>query len=727
MTAHDADRDERLCRHCLLPVGLRPMRRSIDGAAHVFCCYGCCLAFQVRNGSREESEATWLLIRLGVGGFLSMNIMMFSLLLYSGTFERADAELLPWVHVLLWILATPVVVILGAPFFRDTWADAMRGRLGAAALIAIGVLAAYGCSALSVLTGGHQVYFDTASMLLVLFTVGRYLEAAGRARAVRSLVPLLEAEKQWATVVEAGSESRRPARELAAGALVRVLPGERIPVDGTVQEGVSRVDEAVITGESRPVEKSPGAAVIAGSINLEGPLLVVVSRAGSATRWAQICRMVRKSLAQKGPTQRIVDQVAGAFVPVVIVLAGLVTFVWLGSASVEQALMAGLAVLVVACPCGLGLAAGLAGSLGIARLAGRGCLVRGVGVLETLARLRTIALDKTGTLTLGHMRLTAIETEDAGADEALARAAGLERHSEHGIARAIVDAAVARGLEPVATTQVRAVPGSGIRGAVDGGTVAAGTRAWMGELGWPTPPNLASKANLFEASAHSLVCLGWNGRVRAVLCFDDAPRPEACDVVDALRRQGLGVAMLTGDLPAVARRVAGVVGVGAWQAGLSPDAKMAALGELRRRRSPVGMVGDGLNDGPVLAAADVGIAVGSATDLARETADLVLPADGLRLLPWAIEVACAVRRTIVTSLLWAFGYNLVALGLAAFGLLQPLLAAGLMASSSLIVIVNSLRLERLPDPAGAQDANRAPHELPDGLDVAAPADAVGAN
>lgn len=690
--------DDRLCSHCLLPVGLRPIRRTLDGATHAFCCYGCCLAFQVRNGSNEESEATWLLIRLGVGGFLSMNIMMFSLLLYSGTFERADADLLPWVHVLLWILATPVLVILGGPFMRDAWAEAMRGQLTASALIAVGVLAAYGCSALSVLTGGATVYFDTATMLLVLFTVGRYLEAVGRARAVRSLTPLLEAESQWATVVVDGAESRRPARDLAAGALVLVRPGERFPVDGVVRDGVSRANEAVITGESRAVEKSTGSAVIAGSINLEGPLLIEVSRAGSATHWAQICRAVRQSLAQKSPTQRIVDQVAGAFVPIVIILSALTTLGWLQSAPFEEALLAGLAVLVVACPCGLGLAAGLAGSLGIARLANRGCLVRGGGVLESLARVTTIAIDKTGTLTLGRMSLAGIDTEGVAADAVLARAAGLERHAEHGLARSIVAAAAARGVEPVAVTEVRAVPGSGILGMSGGVRVAAGTARWMVELGWTVPERFAVRER--EANGHSLVYVGWGEQVRAVLWLDDTTRPEAWGSIAALRQMRLGVVMLTGDRPEAARRIAAMVGVDSWRAMLSPDAKKAALIELRRRHGAVAMVGDGLNDGPVLAAADVGIAVGGATDLARETADLALPEDGLRLLPWAIDVARATRRTIVTSLAWAFGYNIVALGLAAFGLLQPILAAGLMASSSLIVILNSLRLERLPDPTG---------------------------
>jgi Cu2+-exporting ATPase len=703
----------RLCSHCLLPVGPRPTRRAIDGVAHAFCCYGCCLAFQVRSGSGEESEATWLLIRIGVGGFLAMNVMLFSLLIYSGTFERADAHLLPWVHVLLWILTTPVLAILGGPFLRDAWGEARCRRLTANALISIGVLAAYGVSALAVVAGGDHVYFDTATMLLLLFTVGRYLDAAGRARAVRSLAPLLEAENQWATVVEKGAEWRRPSRDLADGTLVRVRPGERFPVDGVVEDGASHADEAMISGESRLVPKAVGASVMAGSINLDGPLLVRVAGAGAPTRWSQICRAVRESVAGKSPIQRVVDRVAGAFVPVVVLLSGATAVVWLKTAGVEPALLAALAVLVVACPCGLGLAAGLAGSLGIARLAGRGCLVRGGGVLEALARVRAVAVDKTGTLTLGRLRLAGIEADGVGADEALARAAAIERHAEHGLARGIVAAAAARGLPPVPATEVRIVPGRGLHGEVEGTRVAAGTGAWMRDLGWTVPERLAARAGVAEANGHTVVHLGWGGQVRAVLWLDDTPRPEARGTMDALARLGLRVELLTGDLPEAARRIAALVGVDSWRAALAPEEKRAALAALRSARGPVAMVGDGLNDGPVLAAADVGVAVGTATDLARETADLVLPADGLRLLPWAIDVARATRRTIVVSLAWAFGYNAIALGLAAFGLLQPMLAAGLMAGSSLIVIINSLRLERMPEPADDRTA-AGPARAPSG-------------
>jgi Cu2+-exporting ATPase len=713
-----------LCSHCLQPVRTHAMQRTVDGAAQTFCCYGCCLAYQVRHGHGEESEATWLLIRLGVGGFLSMNVMTFSLLVYSGGFEGVDAHLLPWVHVLLWALATPVLFLLGGPFLRDTWQQAMQGRLGSASLITLAAGAAYFYSVVSLLTGGDRVYFDTATMLLVLFTLGRYLEAIGRARAVRDLSPLLEAEGQWATVVEGPVESRRLARDLAPGSIVRVRPGERFPVDGVVYEGESQVDEALVTGESRPLAKSVGAPVIAGSINLDGPLLVRVTCAGAATRWARISRAVRDALGWKSPIQRTVDRVAGIAVPIVVFLSGLTILGWSQVTSLDRALLAGLAVLVVACPCGLGFAAGLAGSLGIAQLARRNCLVRSGGDLEALATVRAIAFDKTGTITAGCMRLAAIETDGVGPDDALARAAGLEQHATHSLARAIVEVAAARGLKPAEIRHVRAIAGSGVHGVSGDEPVAAGSGAWMRALSWQISPRLAAQVSRLEASGHSVVHLGWSGQVRALLSFDDTLRSDARATIDATRRLGLGVALLTGDLPAVAHRTATAAGIDQWHAALSPEGKQDVLVQLRREHGPVAMVGDGLNDGPVLAAAEVGIAVGEATDLARETAALVLPESGLRLLPWTLVVARAVRRTIVTSLIWAFGYNLLALALAMFGLLQPLLAAGMMAASSLIVVINSLRLERIPEPdsvVGAAASTGAALPMPSGVPVSADA------
>jgi P-type Cu2+ transporter len=702
--------DRTLCSHCLLPIGRRAMQRSVNGEACEFCCYGCCIAYQVKSGKSEEWEAAWLLIRLGVGGFLSMNIMLFSLLLYTDAFSGAEAEMLPWIHLLLWLFATPAVIILGGPFLRETWRHGREGRLTSSALIVVGVGAAYLYSAFAVIEHSPNVYFDTATMVLMLFTVGYYLDAVARARAARDLQPLLEAERQWATVIDGNGEHRRPVSEVGAGTLVRVRPGERIPVDGVVKEGESHTDEAMITGESRQIAKDFGSHVIAGSLNLDGPLLIQSSGAANATRWAQICRSVRDALTCGSPSQRLADSIVGVFVPIILMLGVGASVYWAQHLPFDRAFLIGLAVLVVACPCAVGLAAPMATSLGIGRLARRGCLVRDPAALEALARMRLIAFDKTGTLTSGQARVAAIDSDGITADVVLAHAAGLERHSEHGLARAVGIAASARRLEPISICDIRVVPGRGIRGNSDGQTVAAGSAALMRELGWSLAPNLAERGRLREAAGHSVIYVGWGEQVHAVLSLDDTPLPEARATVEALRRRKVCVTLLTGDLPAAAQRIAAAVGIESddIEAGLLPDAKCAALQRRRRNHGTVAMVGDGLNDAPVLAEADVGIAVGSATDLAREAAAVVLPPGGLWMLPWAIDVARAVRATILTNLAWAFGYNLIAVGLAMAGVLQPVWAAAVMAGSSIVVVLNSLRLERLPEPAPSTSAESAP-------------------
>jgi P-type Cu2+ transporter len=624
--------------------------------------------------------------------------MLCSLLLYAGAFTGVDARLLPWIHLLLWVFATPALIILGGPFLAETWRDAVDGRVTSSALIVLGVGAAYLYSAFAVVEHGPHVYFDTAAMVLMLFTVGRYLEAAGRARAARNIEPLLAAERECATVVDGSVETLRPVREVSVGALVRVRPGERIPLDGTVMEGESHADEAVITGESRLVPKGVGSPVIAGSINLDGPLLIRSTHAGTDTRWAQICRSVRDALTRRSPTQRLADRVVGIFVPFVLSLGGLTALYWVQWLPFDRALLIGLAVLVIACPCAVGLAAPIATSLGIGRLARRGCLVREPGALEELARTRLLAFDKTGTLTPGRARVVRIETDDVIADEVLARAAGLERHSEHGFGHAIMAAAAVRGLDPIVAADVRILPGRGIRGNVDGEAMVAGNRALMSELGWSVAPAFGERGRSLEADGYSVIYVGWGEQVRAAFALDDPALPEALSTVEALRSRGLHVMLLSGDLAHATQRVAVAAGIEDARSGLSPEAKRAALRQLRQRYNVVAMVGDGLNDGPVLADADIGIAVGSATDLARETAALVLPRDGLWMLPWVVDVARAVRMAILTNLMWAFGYNCIAVTLAMLGWLQPVLAAAVMAGSSIIVVLNSLRLERLPDP-----------------------------
>jgi Cu2+-exporting ATPase len=683
------------CRHCQLPVGRFGEQQEVNGEPHWFCCYGCSLAYQAVHGAREEPEAAALLIRLGIGGFLAMNIMLFSLLLYADgfagdVFNGSGDWLAEWVPWLLWALATPLLAILGGPFIGGAWRAARAGRLSADTLVSLGALAAYGFSALQVMRGSELVYFDTVTMVLLLFTLGRTIEAQGRLRALRSLAPMLAAEQAPVRVVRAGSETTLTPDQVRPGDRVRVRPGERIPVDGTVLEGRSTCDESLLTGQPAPQAKAPGDRVHAGSLNGCGQLLLCVVGSGGDTRWIRISRLVQSAIAQKSLSGEMVDRVTAWFIPGVLLLAAATVWFWAAHGSLEQALLTGLAVLVVACPCSLGLAAPLAMSLGIARAAQRGVLLRGGAVLEKLASLRGVAFDKTGTLSQGRLRALALASEGVAAAQIVARARALAQGSDHPVARAIVAMPAEPGDTPQAARSLQAHPGAGLSGEIDSTPCAMGSAAFMRTLGWDIPPALTAE----PPAGATLVYVGWAGRVHGRLLLADAPRPEAAAVVAALRVRGVDTLLLSGDgKPAVADLARGL-GIAVWHAELGPEAKVARLADWRRRHGAIAMVGDGLNDGPVLAAASVGIAVGGASDLARESADVVLPVAGLAQLPWLLQLAGEVRRSVRTNLLWAFGYNAVALTLAATGLLQPVLAAALMAGSSLLVVGRSLLASR---------------------------------
>lgn len=674
------------CSHCLLPAGRLAQRRSVNGEDRVFCCYGCCIAYQVRHGVTEEHEAAWLLVRLGVGTFLAMNIMLFSLLLYSGSLAPGDGDIRQAVHVILAVFATVVVVILGEPFLRGAWQAAQQGRMSADSLVSLGALGAYGYSVYAVASGAEAVYFDTVTMVLVLFTLGRYLEALGRGRALRSLAPLLEAEEAEARVVADGAEVLRPVRRIAPGTVVRVHPGERIPVDGVVMEGISECDESVLTGQAEPQVKAVGAPVCAGAMNGTGLLVIRTARAGPATAWAGHARFVREALARRSLVSELTDRAATVFVPGVVLLAGSTVLYWSARAPFPEAAMTGLSVLVVACPCALGLAAPIATALGLGRAMERGILLRGGGVLERLGRLRAVAFDKTGTLTAGELRFSECKPSGVSEAELLRHAAGLAEGSGHPVGRAVLAAAKARELAPVTVRNLRAYPGEGLCGDSAAGQVALGSTALMMRLGWPQPA-LAEDDRTFAF-------VGWGGAVRGALLFEAPLLVEAATVAGQLRQRGIELALLSGDRPAAVRRAAAAVGIDTWLGDLDPMGKVDFLEAWSRTHGPVAMVGDGLNDGPVLAAAAVGIAVGDASDLAQESAEARLPTGCLASLPWLIDHARHVRRKVLSNILWAFGYNTIALTLAASGMLQPILAAALMAGSSLAVVANSQLAER---------------------------------
>lgn len=679
---------EGLCEHCSLPLGSWPYEGGGQGEVRNFCCYGCFIGWQAAHGGGDEATAAGFLIRLGIGGFLAMNIMLFSLVLYSGTLD-AEIVLKQVIHWILWGLATPVLLILGGPFMVETAKELVRGRLSPSFLIVLGATAAYVYSVIAIFAGSDRVYFDTATMVLVLFTLGRFLEAHGRARATRSQRPFLEPERATATVMRDGAKQELPLSEVETGMMVCIGPGARILIDGEVRDGISEASEALMTGEARPVPKQPGASVLAGTINGEGTLLVEASVAALDSRWIGICRDLRLALSKPSRAQRIADQAARIFVPLVVALAAVTaTYHWpLGA---TDALMAGLAVLVVACPCALGLAAPLATSIAIGDLARRGILIRSAGALETLGRVEKLALDKTGTLTAGHPRCVSVVGDDVSAESLLIAAASVATRSPHPLAHAVVEAAEDRGMSIQAARDTETVPGMGVLGLHEGAPVFLGNRRWLAELGIATPQVLEDAADSLASEGRMLSFVAWGGETHGLFAFEDPIHSEAAPLLSWLQQVGITTTVLSGDGALQTERLCRSLGIKSWSAELSPEEKRQALHQHASERRPVAMVGDGLNDAPAMTAAAVGIAVGRSADLARETADAVLPRGGLGLLPQLITTARRSNAAISTNLAWAFGYNAIALALAASGSLQPVAAAALMAGSSLFVVGNSI-------------------------------------
>ena len=698
-----------VCTHCQLPVRNYVQRREVNGELQDFCCYGCCLAYLVKHGSREEPVAAWLLIRLGIGTFLAMNIMLFSLMLYSESVSTLSTSLLQGIHILLWILATPVVFFVGGPFIRGAWEAAKQGQASADTLVSVGTLGAYSYSVLQILMGGDIVYFDTATMVVVLFTVGRYLEALARVRTTRSLMPLLEAERATATVIDHDHEREQSIVAIAANTLVRVAPGERIPVDGVVVEGHSSCNEEILTGQSTNIEKQTGSTVYAGSVNHHGQLLIRTTVSGQDTYWVRISRQIKQTLAHKTLVGRLVDRVSAVFVFAVLILGIGTAYYWSQNTSLEQALLSGMAVLVVACPCALGLAAPLATAIGLGQAAQHGIMLREGGVFEYLARLKGVAFDKTGTLTAHSLAVAKLVTVPHEKRVVLERAASLAQGFAHPKAVAILQTAKQRAILPLPVTEFQVHTGMGVSAKLADMFVAMGSIDFMHSLGWSVPRTFNVS---HEPGNHSIVYIGWQGLAHGAFELTEALDPQVPPMIEALHAEGLRTYLISGDDPVVVGQSAKQAGIQEWQGGLLPLQKVETLEEWKRRYGPVAMVGDGINDGPVLAKASIGIAVGNATDLARASADVTLSEAVLERLPWLLKLARRVQKTVWTNLVWALSYNLVALSLAAAGLLLPVIAAALMAGSSMVVVINSLTAAREVDDSRATTMHRQAEVTP---------------
>jgi Cu+-exporting ATPase len=648
-----------------------------------------------RRRAAQAAELRGRQVRLGAAVVLSAAVLVVA-------YGFGSAAWAGWAQL---ALTLPVYAWTGAMFHRGALEAARHWTTNMDTLVSLGTSVAFGYSVIATIAlPGRPTYYDVAALIITLIAVGKYLELAGRARAGAAIEALAELQPREAHLMARASSGQRgdpatavdvPAETLRAGDIVLVRPGEAIPADGELAEGAASVDESMLTGEPLPSEKRPGDELTSGTVNRTAPLVLRVARTGAETVLGQIMALVDAAQKEKSKTQRLADRISAVFVPVILAMAAATLAGWLlAGAGLVAALITAVAVLVVACPCALGLATPVAIMAGTGRGAQLGLLIRGGESLERIHGLATVVLDKTGTLTVGHpavVRLLALDGSDGR--EALALAAGAEAASEHPLARAVTAAGADRGLIPAAVSDVEAVAGRGVTATAGKRRVQAGSLAWLAEAGVDISAASRDGAEQAEA-AQTPVAIAIDGRVRLLLGIADALRPDSSDGVARLRAVGLEPVLATGDTLEAATAIARAVGISNVHAGLLPQDKSALVEQLRCEHGPVAMIGDGINDAPALAAADIGIAVATGTGAAMAAADITLVHGGVGAVADAVMLARATRRIIRQNLGWAFGYNLVLVPLAAAAILPPVLAAVAMATSSVTVVGNALRLRR---------------------------------
>ena len=638
---------------------------------------------------KERKAALW---RLFVAGFGMMQVMMYAVPVY-----LADGDMTPDIEQLMrWaslILTLPVILYSSAPFFVSAWRDLKLRRVGMDVPVALGVGAAFAASVWATLIAAGEVYFDSVTMFVFFLLTGRYLEMMARQKAARSVETLARAIPAFATRLaawplgsaDAGGE-RVAVAELRAGDAVQVKPGETVPADGVVLDGESAADESLLTGESLPVPKRAGDGLIGGSVNTASPLVMRVERVGEATRVAAIQRLMERAAAEKPRLVEMADRVAGRFIVALLVLAVATAVGWWWVDS-SRALWVFVAVLVVSCPCALSLATPAALTVATGALAARGVLVTRGHAIEALARADRFVFDKTGTLTVGRMELVETIALRGDSGQALALAAALERGSEHPIARALAAGGRDRGIE---VSGVRATTGAGVEGVVAGQTWRLGRPEFVALLhGEPVPASVEA----IVGAGDTVIALGNVAGWEAFFRLSDSLRPEAKAMVAGLVASGTRVSIFSGDAQAAATRIGAALGVEDARGGLSPEDKHARLKALQDGGETVAMVGDGVNDAPVLAQAQVSIAMGGGADLARANADIVLLGNNLQALPEGLALARRAVRIVRQNLIWAFAYNFLAIPLAMAGWVTPWMAGIGMSASSLLVVLNALRLQ----------------------------------
>ena len=636
----------------------------------------------------EKKEKNWQLARFVVAVLLTLPLAVLMVAAHTGL----RFELNPWVQL---ALATPVQFFAGWSFYRGAYLSLKGGSANMDVLVSLGTSVAYFYSLASLLAGWGLLYFESAAVLMTIILLGRLLETVARGKTSEAIEKLMELQVKKARVLREGAEREIPVEQVAAGDLVVVRPGERVPVDGIIREGVTTIDESHLTGESMPVEKNPGDIVVGASINNYGSFTFQATKVGQDTMLAQIIRMVEEAQGSKAPIQRLADRVSNVFVPTIIAIALLTFAGWfISGAGFESSLMHMVTVLVVACPCALGLATPTAIMVGTGVGAGKGILIRGGEHLERVEKIDTVVLDKTGTITGGVPEVTDILAELPFDEEELLRiAASGEHRSEHPLGRAVVREAGKRGIALESIESFEALPGQGIKFHLRDGTWFIGNEKLADAAGAEISSLLPQK-NLWESEGKTVMLVLKGASPAGMIALADTVKEGAGQALSELRQMGLDLYMLTGDQERTARAIAGQVGIDQIIAEVLPQHKAEAVQKLRKSGRVVAMVGDGINDAPALATADVGMAIGTGTDVAMESASITLMRGDLGKIASAIRLSRRTLRKIRQNLFWAFFYNLITVPLAIFGIFTPVMGGTAMALSSVSVVTNSLFLKR---------------------------------
>ncbi len=682
-------------------------------------CPKCGMALEpktVSAVSEENPELTEMTRRFWIGGTLALPVFLLAMAHVFPSLRHENWTMGGTSRWIQFILATPVVLWSGSPFFKRGWRSLITWQLNMFTLIAIGVGTAYLFSAAVMLMPGAfpvsfapdgkvGVYFEAAAVIVVLVLLGQVLELRARNKTGNAIRALLNLAPKTARVVQGGEERDMPLETVQAGAKLRVRPGETIPVDGIVLDGRTSVDESMITGEPIPVEKGVGENVTGGTLNTTGSFVMQAEHVGSETVLARIVRMVADAQRSRAPIQALADKVSGSFVPAVLAVAVL-TFIgwaWLGpEPRLAHAIVNAVAVLIIACPCALGLATPMSVMVGIGRGAQVGVLIRNAEAIEIMEKVTTVVVDKTGTLTEGKPRLAQVlPSNGVTEDDLLLAAASVEQNSEHPLAAAIVHGAKARGVKPQSVADFTSVTGGGVIGQVDGREIAVGKLKFLQARGVTDLAVVEPKATALQAEGQTAMFVAINGKAAGVLTVSDPIKPSTPEAINQLHRLGLKIIMLTGDNERTANAVAKELRIDQVEAGVEPRHKHERIQQLRQQGQIVAMAGDGINDAPALAAAHVGIAMGTGTDVAMESAGITLVKGDLRGIVKAITLSRSMMRNIRQNLFFAFAYNSLGIPIAAgvlypfFGLLlSPMIAGAAMSLSSVSVITNALRLRR---------------------------------